>query len=236
MTGRIHSFQSMGAVDGPGLRCVVFCQGCPARCAYCHNPDTWDFAGGEETTPEALVQKILRYRAYIKNGGITVTGGEPLMQPDFVAELFHGLHELGIHTALDTSGIGDPDGIDKVLSHTDLVLADVKFLNEADYQKYCGISFDRVIAFLNRVRDRDIPMWVRHVVVPGINDTAEDTRALVELLAPYPNLRKIELLPFRKLCLEKYDALKIPFPLRDTPAMTEAGIAELMAELPEHLR
>jgi len=158
------------------------------------------------------------------------------MQPDFVAELFRRLHEAGIHTALDTSGIGEEAGIEKVLAHTDLVLADVKFLSDEAYREYCGISFRQVLAFLDRVRERKIPMWVRHVVVPGLNDRAEDVRTLLDLLSPYPNLQKIELLPFRKLCLEKYDALGIPFPLRDTPAMTEAGIAALAAELPEHLR
>ena len=233
MVGRIHSFQSMGAVDGPGLRCVVFCQGCPARCAYCHNPDTWDFSGGEETSSEDLVKKILRYRAYLTKGGVTVTGGEPLMQPDFVAELFRQLHEVGIHTALDTSGIGDPAGIDRVLAHTDLVLADVKFLSDEAYRRHCGITFSAVTDFLRRVREKQIPMWVRHVVVPGLNDRDEDIRALIEFVREYPNTEKIELLPFRTLCLEKYDAMSIPFPLRDTPPLSAERLRELQALLPE---
>ena len=231
-TGKIHSFQSMGAVDGPGLRCVVFLQGCPLRCVYCHNPDTWDLAGGESVTTDALVQKILRYKPFItKNGGVTVTGGEPLCQPDFVAELFSKLHAHGIHTALDTSGIGTEDGIRTVLAHTDLVLADVKFLTEDDYRTHCGASFAQVCRFLDTADAMGIPMWVRRVVVPGINDTKEDILALKAFLRSYQTVEKVELLPFRKLCLEKYDALGIPFPLRDTPEADKALIDHLAAML-----
>jgi len=231
-TGNIHSFQSMGAVDGPGLRCVVFLQGCPLRCACCHNPDTWDFSGGEAVTTDALVQKILRYKPFIaKNGGVTVTGGEPLCQPDFVAELFCKLHAHGIHTALDTSGIGTEEGIRTVLAHTDLVLADVKFLTEDDYRTNCGASFAQVCRFLDIADEMGIPMWVRRVVIPGINDTKEDILALKTFLCNYKTVEKVELLPFRKLCLEKYDALGIPFPLRDTPEADKETIDRLTALL-----
>ena len=149
MTGRVHSFQSMGAVDGPGVRFVVFLQGCPLRCAYCHNPDTWAPQGGEEYTPEAVCEKILRYRPYLKHGGVTVSGGEPLLQAPFVAELFRLLRAEGIHTALDTSGIGNLEQARAVLAETALVLCDLKFADAPAYRAHCGASFDQVLQFLS---------------------------------------------------------------------------------------
>ena len=232
VTGRIHSFQSMGAVDGPGLRCVVFMQGCPLRCIYCHNPDTWRYDGGTEASPEELVQKILRYRSYITKGGVTVTGGEPLMQSAFVAELFRQLHTHGIHTALDTSCIGDPEGAKEVLRHTDLVLADVKFLSAEEYRYYCGGQFKTVQRFLELVDQMGIPMWIRQVIIPELNDRAEDILALRDFLNNYANIEKVELLPFRKLCLEKYEAMDLSFPLKDSPETTQERIAELYQYLP----
>jgi len=231
--GRIHSFQSMGAVDGPGLRCVVFMQGCPLRCVYCHNPDTWDYAGGTEISPTDMVKKILRYKPYIKKtGGVTVTGGEPLMQPAFTAELFRLLHEQEIHTALDTAGIGDLHQTQNVLAHTDLVLADVKFLSEQEYRRYCGGSFTAVVRFLDSVEEKGIPMWIRHVVIPGLNGREEDILALKEFLGKYKTVKKVELLPFRKLCLEKYEAIGIKFPLADVPECTKEQIDHLYRLLP----
>lgn len=235
-SGYIHSFQSMGAVDGPGLRYVVFMQGCSLRCAYCHNPDTWEFGKGQEYTPKEVAARIERYLPYLENGGVTVTGGEPLMQPGFVEELFRSLHEKGVHTALDTSGIGDIKKAEKVLKHTDLVLADVKFLSRADYEQYCGTDFLKVKEFLDLTRQMQVPLWVRRVVVPGINDSEKDIEELSDFLTDYPNTEKIELLPFRKLCLEKYEELGIPFVLAGVPEMSEAGIEELKMKLPEKYR
>ncbi len=226
----------MGAVDGPGLRCVVFLQGCPSRCVYCHNPDTWDFSGGTPYEPAEIVRKVLRYRPYLKNGGVTVTGGEPLAQPGFVAELFRQLRAEGVHTALDTSGTGAPDAVRQVLRYTDLVLADVKFCTADEYRQYCGIDFSQVVQFLDLTRESGVPMWVRRVVVPGLNDTPEDIAALTAFLAAYPNTEKVELLPFRKLCLEKYENMGIPFPLQETPELSMARLSELAALLPQKLR
>ncbi len=146
MEGRINSVQSLGAVDGPGLRYIVFLQGCPLRCKYCHNPETWDTHGGELRTAEALCKTILRYRPYFgETGGVTVSGGEPLLQPEFTAELFRLLHENGVHTALDTAGAGDLAKAEAVLRHTDLVLCDLKFPTEADYRAHCGSSSLRAV-------------------------------------------------------------------------------------------
>ncbi len=234
--GRVHSFQSMGAVDGPGLRCVVFMQGCPLRCVYCHNPDTHSFDGGEEYSPEDMLQKILRFKPYIKNGGVTVSGGEPLMQINFVKELFALLRENGIHTALDTSGIGDLNEAKELLKVTDLVLLDIKFLNKADYHNYCNGNFEQVIGFLKLTEEMDIPLWIRQVIVPGINDNKDNITDLLELLKDCRNIKKIELLPFRKLCGPKYENLGIPFPLADTPEMPQAEIDELYKLIPENIK
>ncbi len=234
--GKIHSFQSMGAVDGPGLRCVVFMQGCPLRCIYCHNPDTHDSDGGDEYTPEEMLEKILRFKNYIKNGGVTVSGGEPLLQSDFVKELFTLLRENGIHTALDTSGIGDLIKAKELLTVCDLVLLDIKFLNVTDYEKYCGGSFRKVLEFLSLTKEMNVPLWIRQVIVPGINDGEENIREFLELLKDYENVKKIELLPFRKLCIPKYENLGIPFPLADTPEMSQEKIDELYNLIPENLK
>lgn len=228
MKGRISAFQSMGAVDGPGVRCVVFMQGCPLRCVYCHNPETWEINGGEAAETEQLVRKILRYRSFInRGGGVTVSGGEPLMQAQFCRELFKRLKEEGIHTALDTSGIGNLEQAESVLEYTDLVLCDIKFTTEHDYKKYCGGSLRRVLDFLELVKKRNIPLWIRHVVVPGLTDTKQDAEAVRAIAANYPSLEKIELLPFRKICMSKYESLGIDFPLKDVPACSQETIEKL---------
>lgn len=232
MLGRISSFQSMGAVDGPGLRCVVFLQGCPLRCIYCHNPETWDKNGGQEISVEELVSKIERYRNYIlEGGGITVSGGEALMQWQFVAELFRQLKHRGYHTALDTSGVGDLQGAKEVLQSTDLVIADLKFTQAGDFRNYCHGDIQQVFDFLALSAAMQVPLWIRQVVVPGINDTKENIIALQQAASHYPNLEKIELLPFRKLCESKYTALGIPFLLKDTPECSSETIAALETEL-----
>lgn len=231
MTGRVHSFQTMGAVDGPGVRFVVFLQGCPLRCAYCHNPDTWDPQGGEPYTPQAICEKILRYRPYLRHGGVTVSGGEPLMQASFVAELFRLLREQGIHTALDTSGTGNLEQAREVLAETDLVLCDLKFAEEDDYRTHCGASFDQVLRFLKLTQTMAVPLWIRHVVVPGLTDAPDQVRQIARIAGRFDNLQKLELLPFRKLCAEKYERMGIPFPLADTPEMEEDGIRALYETL-----
>lgn len=217
MKGRISSFQSMGAVDGPGLRCVVFMQGCPLRCAYCHNPETWPTEGGEEIELEDLLSKIGRFRSYIqKSGGVTVSGGEPLVQWQFVSKLFQRLQGMGIHTALDTSGVGNLDGAREVLQYTDLVICDLKFCNENDFRTHCKGNLRQVYDFLALTKELNIPLWLRQVIVPGLNDTKDSIRKLKEQAKQYPNLEKIELLPFRTLCEPKYEELGLAFPLKGT--------------------
>lgn len=232
MTGRISSFQSFGAVDGPGLRCVVFMQGCPLRCAYCHNPETWTLHGGEEVTVTDLVSKIERYRPYILNGGgVTISGGEPLLQYEFVAVLLRTLKEKGYHTALDTSGIGDLQGAKEILRYTDLILADLKFTDEAAFQTYCRGELQQVYRFLDLAAQLKIPLWIRQVIVPGLNDAREDMARLKQAASRFPSLEKLELLPFRKLCESKYETLGISFPLRDTPECPPDHIKDLQEYL-----
>lgn len=242
--GWIHSFQSLGAVDGPGVRFVVFMQGCPLRCAYCHNPDTWAIpsaVSGQPDrglrdnstayTPEEVVKRILRFKPYIKNGGMTVSGGEALLQPEFVAELFQLLKQQGLHTALDTSGIGDLEKARRVLEYTDLVLVDLKFCDAGSYARYCGASMDRVLEFLHLTETMVVPVWIRHVVVPGLNDDPEQIREIGRISRSFINLEKIELLPFKKICMSKYEAMGIDFPLKAYEACSELRIAELEAYL-----
>jgi pyruvate formate lyase activating enzyme len=227
MKGKIHSFQSLGAVDGPGLRYVVFMQGCPLRCVYCHNPDTWSTIGEEYTIDEVL-KKILRCKPYFaKDGGVTVSGGEPLLQWEFVSELFLRLHEAGIHTALDTSGACNLNGARAVLKHTDLVICDLKFSNEPNYLNYCKGNMNTVISFLKLTETLSVPLWIRHVVVPKLTDSAENILKIASLSKQFSNLEKIQLLPFKKICITKYNALGLNFPLLDYDQCTDDTIREL---------
>ena len=231
MTGYIHSFQSLGTVDGPGVRAVVFAAGCPLRCAYCHNPDTWQLRDGAPTSTEELLSKILRLRPYIKEGGVTFSGGEPCMQAEFFLELARALHREGLHVALDTSGAVTTEAAMELIRECDLVLLDIKFTDEERYKKYTGGKLADALSVLRERERIGGAVWIRQVILPGINDTEEDVRALDELLRPYTVIERTELLPFRRLCLEKYEALGIPFPLRDTPEADRARTAELSAML-----
>ena len=237
MKGRIHSLQSLGTVDGPGVRCVVFMQGCPLRCICCHNPDTWDFSGGEEADSGELCRRILRFRSYFgKNGGVTVSGGEPLMQAEFVAELFERLKINGIHTALDTSGCVMNDAVRRLLDVTDLVLLDHKYPTENEYYQNTRCHLADMEAFLSELDRRSIPTWFRRVVIPGKTDSAGSVRSLVETARRFKCVKKIELLPFRNLCKEKYDMLGIPFPLADTDPPDKETMDALNALLDEKYR
>ena len=223
MKGRIHSFQSLGTVDGPGIRCVVFMQGCPLRCIICHNPDTWNIGEGIETDTEELYRKILRYRNYFKDtGGVTVSGGEPLLQAAFVEDLFYRLKKEGIHTCLDTSGCLINEDILSLLKVTDLVLLDHKYARPEDYYRYTRQHQETAEAFLKLLEERNIPVWIRRVVIPGLNDDHESFAQLKALSENFSNIKRTELLPFRKICITKYQNLGIPFPLKDTPEPTDS--------------
>ena len=228
LTGRVHSIQSLGTVDGPGIRFVVFMQGCNLRCGCCHNPDTHDARGGREYTATELADKAERYREYFgATGGITVSGGEPLLQARFVRELFALCRERGINTCLDTSGSVLGDAVDSLLDVTDRVLLDIKYATDEAYRAHVGCSISAPLEFLAIAQSKGIPVTVRQVTIPTLNATPQDVLALKELVAPFSCVDKIELLPFRKICQVKYDQLGVPFPFAHLPTPTP----ELMSDL-----
>ncbi len=218
MIGKIHSIQSLGTVDGPGVRFVAFLSGCPLRCRCCHNPDTWDPMAGTEYTAEDIVKRAERYREYFgEKGGITLSGGEPLMQTEFSTEIFKLCHEKGINTCLDTSGIVLNDKVRELLSHTDRVLLDVKYTNEEQYRENVGCSMEPTLEFLAYLNEKNIPTTVRQVIIPTVNDTEENAVALREIIKKHPCIDKVELLPFRKICQTKYDNMGMVFPFGHLP-------------------
>ncbi len=227
MTGYIHSLQSLGTVDGPGVRAVVFAAGCPLRCVYCHNPDTWDRSGAVPTDHAELASRIGKLYAYIKDGGVTFSGGEPCVQAEFFSQLADELHEMGLHIALDTSGAVTTNAAIELVDKCDLVLLDVKFTSDGDAIRYTGADLSGPMRLLTHCEETGKSVWIRHVVVPDINDTEDDAKRLGELLSPFSCIERIEFLPFRKLCLEKYESLGIPFPLADTPEASAIDVRRL---------
>ncbi len=216
--GNIHSFQSLGTLDGPGVRFVVFMQGCILRCGCCHNPDTWELSGGTEYSPEDVLQKALRFKEYFSGGGgITVSGGEPLLQADFVRELFELCHKNEINTCLDTSGCVLNQNVKRLIENTDRILLDFKYTAASLYKEHVGCDMDKVIEFLEYINLWKIPTTLRQVIIPTLNDNEENILNLKEIKQKYSCIDKIELLPFRKICTVKYESLNIPFPFADIP-------------------
>lgn len=228
--GRIHSLESFGTLDGPGIRFVVFLQGCPLRCAFCHNPDTWEAARPcqYEWSAQQLMEETLRYRNFIKKGGVTCSGGEPLVQAGFVAEYFHLCHQYGLHTALDTSGAvfgnsasGTPsEAVRRALEETDLVLLDIKTADDSLHKDYTGMERSNNAAMLDYLQSIGKPVWIRHVLVPGITDKPERLKQLGEYLSAYSVIEKVEVLPYHSMAKFKYEELGIDYRLKDTPDMS----------------
>ena len=227
MLGYVSKIESLGTVDGPGLRCVIFTSGCPLRCAYCHNPETWKADGGEAVDSAEIAEKISRLYPYIKNGGVTFSGGEPCVQAEFVCDVISEILQTKLHISLDTSGSVLNDGAIKLISMCDLIMLDIKFTSDEDYQKYTGGTLTGTLEFLDKCKELNKEVWIRHVIVPGLNDTEEDIEKLKKIIEPYDNVSRIELLPFKKLCIEKYENLNIPFPLSATPECDEKTIDRL---------
>lgn len=228
MMARVHSFQSLGTVDGPGVRFVVFLQGCNLRCKCCHNPDTWDLSKGTEYSPEQIVARAEKYKEYFgEEGGITLSGGEPLIQTNIAIEIFELCHQKGINTCLDTSGSIINEDTKKLLEFTDRVLLDIKYTNDDEYKENVGCSLSTVLEFLGILNEMQIPTTLRQVIIPTINDTKENILALKKIADTHPCVDKIELLPFRKLCQTKYDNMGIDFPFGDLPTPTSSQMAEL---------
>ena len=229
IVGKIHSIESFGTVDGPGIRFVTFLQGCPLRCAYCHNPDTWDLNAKTkyEYTPEDLFDEAIKYKNFIKSGGVTLTGGEPLMQPDFVREYFRLCQQAGIHTTLDTAGSIITEKTLSVLDYANLVLLDIKALDAELSKQVCGNDGRATLRFLDELQRRNIPTWIRHVVVPTLTDDDEKIKSLIEFLKPYSVVEKIEWLPYHTLGVFKYKELGIPYPLEGVEAVKKSRIQEI---------
>ena len=232
--GRIHSLESMGTVDGPGLRFVVFLQGCPMRCAYCHNPDTWSVTAGTLMDPAEIIEQVEHNRSFYKNGGITVTGGEPLLQVDFLIELFTLAKERDIHTCIDTSGITYRPGnaayiekLDKLMALTDLVMLDIKHIDPEKHKELTQQPNDGILAFVQYLSDKEIPMWIRHVVVPGITDDPKYLYQLGQFIAPFKNLKVLDILPYHTMGTVKYEKLEMDYKLKDVPAMDKSKAIEL---------
>lgn len=226
--GNIHSIESFGTVDGPGIRLVVFTQGCPMRCLYCHNPDTWSFEKNKKISVDEILKKYDSVKEFLKNGGITVTGGEPLSQIEFVTELFKKAKEKSIHTAIDTSGIlfnrNNTEKLDELLQYTDLVMLDIKHINNEEHKKLTGFSNKNILDFAKYLSEKKVPMWVRHVVVPTINDKDEYFRELGKFLATLDSIKALDMLPYHTMAKPKYDNLGIDYPLNDIPAATKEQI------------
>lgn len=233
-TGRIHSIETCGTVDGPGLRFVVFTQGCPLRCLYCHNPDCRHPEDGHLISVDELISEIKKYRSYLRQGGVTVSGGEPLMQPEFVTQIFRRCHELGLHTALDTSGYVQLDQAKPVLDHADLVLLDIKSYDPELYQRVTHVSLEPTLRFAQYLADIGKPTWIRFVLVPGLTDPAANVEGLAQFVATLPNVERVEVLPFHQMGAYKWEQLGYDYALKATPTPTpelvQATIARFTAQ------
>lgn len=256
--GKIHSIETFGTVDGPGVRYVVFFQGCPMRCQYCHNPDTWLPSDGEEMEVDEILSRLERNRSFYKTGGITVTGGEPMMQIEFLTELFAKAKERGIHTCLDTSGIMFPgraasapkagkasehpsfgatmEQVERLMEVTDLVMLDIKHIGDEAHLKLTGHSNQRILEFARYLDEIGKPVWIRHVVVPGITFDKEELTELGHFLKTLSNMEKLEVLPYHALGKVKYDNLGIDYVLKDTPQLTKAEAKEAEAIIREAMK
>lgn len=229
LIGKIHSYESFGTVDGPGIRFVIFAQGCALRCQYCHNPDTWSLEDPKILiSPEALLQEVLKYKVYFqKRGGVTFSGGEPLMQAEFVKEFFKLCKKENIHTALDTSGNLMNEKVKELLEYTDLVLLDIKTINAELHPILTGVKLENSLIFLEYLQEINKPTWIRHVVVPTLTDNETDLIALAHYLKKYSVVEKVELLPYHAIGSFKYQELKKKYPLEGIPELSKARLAQV---------
>lgn len=226
MTGYIHSIESFGTVDGPGIRLVIFMQGCPMRCLYCHNPDTWDTSKGTKITAEEILAQYKKNRSFYKSGGITVTGGEPLMQVDFLTELFKKAKEENIHTCIDTSGIvfnpendESKEKLGLLLSYTDLIMLDIKHIDPEKHVALTGHHNKNILAFAKFTEEKNVPLWIRHIIVPTYTDNEDDLFRLGEFIGTLKNVKALDVLPYHTMGVKKYQELGIDYPLKNLEAL-----------------
>ncbi|WP_432401793.1 pyruvate formate-lyase-activating protein [Wukongibacter sp. M2B1] len=224
--GKIHSVETCGTLDGPGIRYVIFFQGCPLRCQYCHNPDTWKIEDGKNVSVRELMEDILKYKSFMEfsGGGITASGGEPLMQHRFLEELFKKCKEEGIHTALDNSGCIKLSTIKEVIEYTDLVLLDIKAFNKQRYKELTGASISPTLEFAKYLSDINKTVWIRYVLVPGLTDNLKEIEELAAFLASLQNIERIDILPFHKMGEYKWEGLGYEYKLKDTQPPDEDSI------------
>ncbi|SHJ85882.1 pyruvate formate-lyase-activating protein [Paramaledivibacter caminithermalis] len=228
MLGRVHSIETMGLMDGPGIRFVVFFQGCKLRCGYCQNPDTWNIKEGKEVSAEELLEKALRFESYFKKsgGGITCSGGEPLMQPEFLIKFLKICKEKGLHTIIDTAGFGKGK-YEEILKYTDLVILDIKHIDSKGYRELTGGNIDEFWNFAKVLKESGSNLWIRHVVVPGITDSQEHIQKLQHIINNFENVEKVELLPYHTLGVQKYEVMNIPYRLHGINPMCKERIKRL---------
>ena len=229
MQGYIHSIETMGLVDGPGIRVVIFMQGCPLRCLFCHNPDTWKKNENYLTTSKEIVDTVRKYRSYIEdNGGITLSGGEPLYQSEFTLDILKMCKKAGIHTCLDTSGVGyDKKYLEDILKHTDLIILDIKAIDEDNYKKMTGKSMEEFNYFLTQAQKLQKKLWLRQVIVPTINDDIDYIKRLKKYISKIRNVEKVELLPYHTMGVDKYKKLNLKYRLDNIEAMDKEKCSEL---------
>ena len=242
--GNIHSVETCGTVDGPGIRYIVFTQGCLLRCQYCHNADTWKIGDGKQVTPEEIVEDVVKYKAFMdaSGGGITVSGGEPLLQMPFVTELFKLCKENGIHTTIDTSGgcfANKPEfleELDELLKYTDLILLDIKHIDSKRHVKLTGKPNEHILEFARYLSDKKVPVWIRHVLVPTINDQDEYLEQLGDFIGTLENVEKVEILPYHQLGVYKWEALGYKYPLSEISSPSDESVEHAYKMLTRNLK
>ncbi len=242
MIGNIHSIETFGTVDGPGIRYVVFTQGCLLRCQFCHNADTWEIGTGKQMTVSEIMDDLLSYLPFIEasGGGITVSGGEPLLQIPFLIELFKECKKKNIHTTIDSSGgcfsssKHFTDQLEELLQYTDLILLDLKHINRKKHIQLTGLANDHILEFAKFLSDKNIPVWIRHVLVPSVTDDPEDLQKLGEFIGTLKNVQKIEILPYHKLGVYKWEALGHEYPLKNIEPPTEESVTFAFEKLTAH--
>lgn len=227
MEGYVHSIETCGTLDGPGIRYLIFLQGCPLRCKFCHNPDTWQLYSGKKVSVDELMEDILKYRNFIKTGGVTLSGGEPLLQADFAAALLKECKKHGIHTAVDTSGAIPLKNCKHAVDEVDLVLLDIKSIDSLKCKGLTGKGNEDALQLLDYLEQKQTEVWIRHVVVPGITEDIEDIEKMAEYLSHYTCISRIELLPFHKMGEYKWKQLNLKYELEDTPEPQKQSIERI---------
>lgn len=224
--GRVHSIETFGTVDGPGIRYILFMQGCPLRCKYCHNRDTWDAKGGTEYTTDEIIDQALKYSSYMKfsGGGITASGGEATLQPEFLTELFAKAKKNNIHTCLDTSGFVDIETIDPILDNTDLVLLDLKHMVDDKSKDLTGVGIEKTLKLAKHLDDRNIPVWIRHVLVPGVTDDTENLEKFGQFVSTLNNVERIEILPYHSMGVHKWESMGLNYELKNIEDATKEDV------------